>query len=239
MQISLLTYNLLFNNALKQIQTILMQYQPDIVCLQEMETREDDFKQLEKSGYKLADFSNSFIKHGKIYGIATFYRATSLHFVESTSLTLPRTYYEVLLFILNGAHNPRTVLKTEFLVRGTKKRLTTYNLHLSPWATNGARVRQITKTLSDLRIFNKRNVLIAGDFNYPYGRRKFEELIKQYDLSEATNNLLYTLEQSFFRYFTVKLKLDYILYKSLKLIETNRIPINYSDHFPIISKFEI
>lgn len=239
MQFSLMTYNLLFNKALTKVEGVLKESIPDIICFQEMKTTDEDLKQMERFGYQLADFSNSFIKFGRIYGLATFYKPELFEFHESQTLSLPRTYYEVLLFILNGAQNPRTVLKTDFTVKATKQKLTVYNLHLSPWATNNARVSQIVHTLSDLEIYKRNNVLIAGDFNYPYGRKRFEVLIQQYGLKEATHNIFYTLEQGFLKYFSIKLKLDYILYKDIKLIETKRITTHHSDHFPILSMFQI
>lgn len=209
-----------------------------MLCFQEMETTEENFQKLEAFGYRLADYSNSFMRFGKIFGLATFYKESSLTFIESSSFSLPRSYYEIMLFILNGVYHPRTVLKTDFVLKSDKRKLTIYNLHLSPWATNSARDKQIHKTFSDMQIFNKKHLLIAGDFNYPYGRKKFESFIQEYGLHEATNNLLFTLEQSFLKFFTVKLKLDYILYKNFEVVETRRIPINYSDHFPIVSDFK-
>lgn len=239
MTTSLLTYNLFFSSAITHISKITKLYSPDILCFQEMITDEKNFKILEELGYKLTDFSNSFIKFGKVYGLATFYNEKTLTFLSSKSLTLPRSYPEILLFIMRGAHIPRTVLKTDFKDKNTGKKFTVYNLHLTPWATNGIRVRQIQETLSDLNINKLEHVLIAGDFNYPYGRRKFEELITQYGLAEATSNLYYTLQSKLFRLIPIKLKLDYVLYKGVEFKETQRLSINFSDHFPILSSFQI
>ena len=61
MKFTLLTYNVLFNKAFSHLPDILKQYQPDIVCLQEVDTREENLNQLEKCGYRLADYANCFI----------------------------------------------------------------------------------------------------------------------------------------------------------------------------------
>lgn len=239
MQLSLLTYNFFFHQGFKDIESLLVKNNPDIACFQEMETNEESFNMLERHGYQLADYSNSFIKVNKVFCVATFFKANKFKLTESRSITLPRSYYEIFLFLLRGAHNPRTVLKTEFLTNEGKKHFTLYNLHLSPFATNGARVKQIRKTLDDLKIQSNNNILIAGDFNYPYGRKKFEELIHQYNLKEATHNIPYTFEKKFLNFFSIRLKDDYILYKNFSLLSTKRISQIYSDHFPIISSFDL
>lgn len=238
MKISVMTYNVLFNKAIPHLADVLNTYKPDVVCFQEIETNEQTFKNIEAAGYQLADYSNSFIKFNKIYGLATFFRKeTGLQCVESQTLYLPRSYYEILLFILRGGNSPRTVLRTEFRLDG--KSFSMYNVHLTARATNTARSKQIKETLQDLKIRQKDHVIIAGDFNYPYGRKKFEEMIADHGLHEATNTLFFTSDQKFFGVFSFRLKLDYILYKDLRLKETKMVDVSYSDHYPIMSYFEI
>lgn len=238
MLISVLTYNLLFNKALAHFQRVLLKCKPDIICVQEIETTDKNLKKIEEFGYKLVDFSNSFIKFGKIYGLATFYDPQKLSLIESMSLSLPRSYYEFLLVILRGVNNPRTVLRTEFAVKKGGKRITNYNLHLTPLGTNGIRVKQIKTALEDMHINQKESIIIAGDFNYPYQRKQFEEMITERGLKEATENIQYTFEGKFIKLFPIKLKLDYILYKNLTLVKTEKILSKDSDHFPILSEFK-
>ncbi|QQG44505.1 MAG: endonuclease/exonuclease/phosphatase family protein [Candidatus Roizmanbacteria bacterium] len=238
MAVSLLTYNVCFNSALNNFEKVFSLTRPDILSLQEIETNEKNLKDVEKHGYKLADYSNSFIKFDKIYGLATFYNPKTIEFLESSSFNLPRSYHEFFLVILRGGNNPRTVLKTKFSVKGIKKIITSYNLHLSYLGTNGIRTKQMKATLDDMHLSRDENVLIAGDFNYPYQRKQFEELIEKYKLKEATNNLNCTFEGKFLKIFPLKWKLDYILYKNLELIETKKIPLKASDHFPILSRFK-
>lgn len=240
MKVSILSYNLLFNKALRHIGDVLKKTQPDIVCLQEMETSEANLAVLRSYGYTLADFSNSFIKFGRVWGQATFYNKNTVDFTSSSILNLPRSYYEVILLILRGANDPRTVLKTEFRRKKSKTKISIYNLHLSSYqATNRARARQIEKTLEDLASHTQNNVVITGDFNYPYGRKRFEKLITQYNLEEATSNLYYTSIFRFLKLIPIKFKVDYVLYRGLKLLKTERVQISFSDHFPIFSEFEV
>ncbi len=238
MKVSVLTYNLHYHDAFVGVQNVLSEYKPDVACFQEMETEEKNFVELEQYGYKLADYTNSFIRGTKVFCIATFYRPDKLEMRESESITLPRSFYEVILFLLRGNHDPRTVLKSDFVLPN-QDIISLYNLHLTPLATNSVRVKQLTCTLEDLKLHNKRNVIIAGDYNYPYGRKKFEILIEKYNLQEATNTINFTFEKRFLGLFSVKLKDDYILYKNIKVLETKKIDVSYSDHFPIIASFQV
>lgn len=239
MNVSVLSYNLLFSKALPNVHTVLRHAQPDIVCLQEIETTEENFQVLEDCGYTLGDYSNSFIKFGRVFGQATFFNKKTVSFVSSITLNLPQSYYEVALLLLRGVNDPRTVLKTEFR-RGKSATFTIYNLHLSSFqATNKARAKQITEALHDLDLFKYKKAIITGDFNYPYGRKQFEKLIATYHLKEATNNLYYTSIFRFLKIIPMRLKVDYILFKGMRLRKTERLAHTFSDHFPIFSEFSL
>jgi endonuclease/exonuclease/phosphatase (EEP) superfamily protein YafD len=240
MSFSLLSYNVLWNKAYVQIEQIIKEEKPDIICLQEIETAESNLKKFENSRFRLADYTNSFIKFARIFGLATFYNPEKFSFINSSAIKLPQSLYEIFLIILRGINPPRTALKTDFLYKSQKKKISIYNLHLTALqATNTVRIKQLNEVLHEVKNGIKQSVILAGDFNYPYGRKKFERLIRRYHLKEATNNLFYTLEYNFLNLFRYRAKTDYILYKHIKLLETKRIPIRNSDHFPILSKFDL
>ncbi len=230
----------MLNKAAETSLEILSKYKPDVVCLQEIQTDDKNLKLFENSGYKIADYSNSFLRRGKVYGVATFFNPDTFSIIKSNSFNLPTNFYQIISFILHGNKNPRTVLTNEFRHDQSKRKLDLYNIHLSPFATNQLRTRQIKNTLNDLSLNNNNAVIIAGDFNYPYGRKRFENLIKEHGLKEATNNINFTLEKKIIRNITIKLKLDYVLYKKLRVLSNEKIKnFNKSDHFPILSIFSI
>ncbi len=239
MTLRLLTCNALFNKAIADLNEVMKEINPDIVCLQEVNTSDENLKRLNGGLYQLADFSNSFIQFNQIFGLATYYNSKILSFVNSENFDLARSFTETLMMVFRMGRSERSVLKTEFISKNNNKKMTIYNIHCSSWGSNRARDKQIKKMLSDLDINSKDPIIIAGDFNYPYGRKKFEKIIASHNLNEATNNLFFTFEMKFLGFIPIRWKNDYVLYKNIKLLETKSIKIRSSDHYPIISTFEI
>lgn len=239
MTLSVLTYNILYNKALVELQEIIKTYSPDIICLQEIDTNEQNLRSIEGKNYQMANFSNSFIQFDKIYGLVTYYRKETLSFVNSFDINLTRSFIETLRKLLKIEESIRSILKTEFIFKPNHKKITIYNIHCSMWSTNNARNKQIVKIFADIQNGSSDPVIVAGDFNYPYGRKKFETLINKYGLKEATNNIYYTFEMKLLGFIPVKWKNDYILYRHIKCQETKRIKVKSSDHYPVISTFEV
>lgn len=261
MNFSVLTYNVLYNEAFSGLKLIVKEFSPDILCLQEVDTGENNLQAIEEYGYTLADYSNSFIKFHKTFGVATFYNQKRVLFTGSNIFQLPRNIYEILsliIRILRGKDIPRTVLKTEFMLKEKKQKLVIYNTHLAVFETNGARVRQLKKILNFTDIHTKLPLLITGDFNYaPYRRKYLERLMRKHGLREATKSINYTFQTTkdgkFERFnlfqkiiifigrifHTDRLKVDYMFYKNLGLKKIERIEVRFSDHFPILATFQI
>ena len=258
MKIRFMTYNVLYGQALVMLEKLLPKAKPDILCLQELETSEANLKRFDKLGYRLADYSNSFIKFGKIFGVATFYNADSMKFRQSSVINLPRSIYELILFVLRGGNRPRTVLDTEFVPKKSTRAIRVHNTHLTSIAFNGSRMKQIREMLDDLPQPNTSAFILTGDLNYiPYARKKLETIITHYQLEEATKNIDFTLQYSrdgklekynvFQKWgsklvsalFTNKFKVDYIFFRNMRLHSTERIDIRASDHYPILSVFEL
>ena len=238
---SLMTYNTCFNQAVERLTKLLKIHSPDILCFQEIETTEKNLQIITNYGYTLADYSNSFIKFGKIYGLATFYNPKTIAFNNSKTIFLQKSIYEALLTLLRifrGGNKPRTVLKTNFQHITTKKKLIVFNTHLSLHGTNSIRIKQLENVLQDAAIF-KTPTIVSGDFNYSYGRKKFESLMHKYHFSEATNHITYTFEWIFLRFFSFRSKNDYVLYRNFQSGQSKKISVGFSDQFPIISRFQL
>ncbi len=239
MKFTLLTYNLFHNKAVGRIREIVEKENPDILCFQEIATDVKNFESVENLGYKLADYSNFLWRKNTIFGIAIFYKANRFVYVESNSINLPHNFIGAFLQLFRFHKKSRDVLKANFVEKEKRKKFIIYNVHLTAFSTNKLRKRQIKNVLPDLKAHTNTPIIVAGDFNYPYGRRYFEDLFSQYDLQEATKNIFFTYKRRILLLLSLTFKNDYILYKNLKEISTKRLDIYESDHFPILSEFEI
>jgi endonuclease/exonuclease/phosphatase family metal-dependent hydrolase len=257
MDFSLLTYNTLYGDAVVGLKKICDSQHPDIICLQEIATTNQTFGKIEQLGYKLADYSNAFIKFGRIYGVATFYNPEKFSFHESKVIFLQRGVMEIIAYLLRifkTGNKPRTVLKTEFVCRKMQKKIAIYNIHLSAYGTNSIRLKQIHTTLDDVKLADSAiPTILTGDFNYPYGRKKLEALMGEYDMKEATNAIFFTTEGALkhytfmekifakilFRFFHHRLKLDYIFFKNCVSLFAKKVDVQYSDHYPVYAVFKL
>lgn len=261
MKLSLLTYNTLFNNAADKIDLVVDKYQPDIICLQEALTDDNNIKRIEKIGYKIADYSNSFVKFGKIFGVITFFNPKTLIFKDSFILNMGTNFGEYFFYLFQlifGYNKPKTILETDFVHKLTKKRVYVCNVHLYVIGSNEQRIKHINNALKSINLSKKEPLIIVGDFNYfPYKRKGLEKMMAKYGLQEATANIRQTIKFTadgkfekfnlfqrlslpfINKFVTKQLKADYSFYRGLKLKKTEKIETQFSDHYPIISTFEI
>ena len=261
MDFSILTYNTLFNKAFMKLGHIIKEHSPDILCLQEVDISEGNLKSIKQYGYEMADYSGTFIKFGKAFGVATYYNPKKFGLTNTNSLKISSNLLELLYTIpqmILGINKPKSVLRTDFISKINGKKIVICNSHLIVIASNSVRVKHISNALDSLNISPKMPLIIAGDFNYlPYQRKKLDDIMKKYYLTESTKNIRQTVDftpkgkkedfsfiQGFLireinHFFGNQMKNDYIYHRGVKLIKTNRIEVRYSDHFPIISFFKI
>lgn len=233
-ELKLLTYNVMFNRAIKDIPAILESDAPDIVCLQEVFMD----RSMYYPDYRTAATSASFYKVGKTYGLATLYRPDKIRFVSSKSITLPQSIYEAFVSLFNGSA-PRTALRTDFILNGSGKEVSIYNLHLTHVvATNNVRVKQLRETFDDLDFKKGQGIVVAGDLNFPFRKKSLEEIIQEYDLLEATTEVMDTTKVPFRSLPMFNVKLDFVFYSGLEHTETHKLEGHkLSDHAPLLSKF--
>ena len=258
MNLSLLTHNTLFNNAIDKLDEVIDVHRPDIVCLQEALTDDNSIKKIENLGYKVADYSNSFVKFGKIFGVITFYNPNVLDYKDSFSFDMDSNFGEKFFYLFQvifGCNKPKTILATDFIHKSTRKKISICNVHLYVIGSNEQRIRHINNALKSIYLSKKEPLIIVGDFNYfPYKRRGLEKMMAKHGLNEATANIRQTIrftKDGKFERFSLfqrlsllfinkfDIKTDYSFYRGLKLIKTERIDSRTSDHYPIISSFKI
>jgi len=255
MDFTVLSYNTLFGNGQNGLKIIFEKYHPDIVCLQEVNTSESSLQEITKLGYTLADYSNAFIKFNQIYGVATFFNSETFNITSSNSISLPTGFFDVLAYVIRIfklGRKTRTVLETQFVHNKTGDKVVIANVHFSPFGTNNIRLKQLRKTIKEIGSYDNKPTIIAGDFNYAYGRKKLEECMHEFNFKEATNTILSTVQgkiigQNFIeklgsyiinKLFRDKWKMDYMFYKNCSVISSETLRSTFSDHLPILSRFE-
>lgn len=240
MKYKLLSYNLYYGKALVKVPELIKKYEPDIIAIQEAQTDDIDHivDLMSEQGYVLAHYCHTSAKSIGIFGITTFYKEGVFELKNNFIIHLPRGFYEVLDFILRKPIQRRSVLRSVLVPKKEPdKQITIYNIHLSPYARNSLRLKQIKKVFENLDK-TRTPTIAVGDYNYMIGRKRFERVFKVYGFKESTSKILNTF-RSFIRIFPFNLKLDYVLYRDLDKAETRKIPMRYSDHYPLVTTFEL
>lgn len=241
MQFKLLTYNLLFGKALPHAWEIIQHEEPDVVCVQELPTDNTSLHYLHKKPYKLVSWTNSFLKFWTIFGNAVYINTNTCDLVSERNDAMPASAYDFWTFITHGLHITRRFTETRIRHKKSKREMVIYNVHLTHFSFVDLRLAQLKVVFQCTKEVDPDGttpVLIAGDFNLYNGKTELEKMLKQFDLAEATTNLGYTFDYNLL-FTRVKMKLDYILFRHLKLDTTRRLPLGSSDHHPIISEFDI
>lgn len=238
--LSILSYNLYFGRALNELTQIVQTHRPDIVCVQEFPVSESSVGQIEKLGYELADYSQSFFKFFRLFSVATFYNPKRLKHHNGVSINLTQGFYELILLLLRLGGTERTALSNHFSLHGSRQQVRVCNLHLTALqSTNKVRMKQLNTALGFLSAEPRTPTVVIGDFNYMYRRKHLETIFHRYHYREATNNLLYTLEWVILKFWRIRNKPDYVWYKGLRKVKTTRIERKNSDHFPILAQFKV
>lgn len=183
MKLSVLTFNLEYNRGFPKLLNVIDKYKPDLVAVQEFDLSEDSQELIEKRGYKLGDYAESFTKYGQMFGIATFYNQDKLAMKSSRTIHLPRGMYE-LFWMVVGNSPRRTVVSTHYNIVGKNQKLNIYNVHFTPIARNALRDKQLSKILKSASKHTSPTIVL-GDFNYPYRRSHLEDLFKKYSFREV------------------------------------------------------
>lgn len=234
MKISCLTFNIDKGKGFPRLLNVVQEHNPDVVAVQEFEPSSESISLIEKAGYTYAGHSPSFREFRTKFAVATFYRDDKLELTHAKRLNLQLGFMEVLLFFKGGR---RSVISTCFRTKKNNNKFFVHNVHLTPYTTNTLRAKQIHKTLQSVEPHGEPTIVL-GDFNYAYGRRRFEKIFKRYNFKEASNNIFYTFKSTLW-FLPVKFKLDYVLYSNIVNTKTKQIGTFSPDHTPIIAYFDL
>jgi endonuclease/exonuclease/phosphatase family metal-dependent hydrolase len=232
---SIITYNLYYSRAVSHARTVLTQYQPDFFAVQEIITEERVLKELEQGDMVMADHAHSFIKYAKTYGNALFYNSARFECLDVQVTELPHGFSDLIMFFLQGMQNLRTAIYGRFRDRETGKEVGVCNVHLNSIGTAQLRLSQLEATTEGLP--TELPLVVCGDLNFYSKKRLLQDFIDRSEFTEATADIGITFRHTQLGIPVTKNKLDYVLYRNLMHQQTERLPQDGSDHYPIRSVF--
>lgn len=217
--INVLSYNLHYHIAYKEVFRIAEIQGADVICLQECNS-----EQLLPAfgGYSLACKT----KHEDL-GLAIYYRVDHVRFIQSSCHMLHKSFYEKLF-----QWNNERALVAEFCDRQSRRNITIVSLHATHLvASNSLRRRQISEVF---RLLEHQNapVVIAGDYNYPLFHSKLKNFIKGREYE------FHTPPDATFKARKYKGKFDFVSTKHVLSTQLSVLPQGGSDHSPIQALIE-
>lgn len=229
--IRIISYNIEYGKRLDEIYDWINSFKtpPDIICFQEFPINElkniNEIKIFEKVGFA---FISGLKKKGVAHGQLTMFNSKKFNLINSVEIDLGMDHAEK---FYKRFPTRRSALITIFNYK--KELLSLTNVHLSAAAFNSRRRDQINKIV-DYSI--NCGSIITGDFNYTnllWGDvliKHMEELnFKLAGEKIITNKYKGILPQ----------QLDYVFFKKLKHKKTEVFDLPFSDHFPVLSEFEV
>lgn len=217
--INVLSYNLHYHLAYKEVFGVAKAQNIDIICLQECNSR-----QLSPT---IGEYSLACKTNHEDLGLAIYCRADRVKLIKSSCHILHKSFYEKLFRWSN-----ERALVGEFYDRQSRRNITIVSLHATHLvASNSLRRRQIGEVFC---LFEHQNapVIIAGDYNYPLFHSKLKNFIteKKYEL--------HTPPDATFKARKYKGKFDFISTRHVLSARLSVLPQGGSDHSPIQALIE-
>lgn len=230
--VTIISYNVEYGQRISEIYNFIssLDEKPQIICLQEFPEKE--LANLEKN--KIFKKQNIFFLKGlskkdEFFGELTIIDSSKIKVIKTEYLDFGQDRIESIY--------KRKVIKRSAIINVLiikQREISLVNVHLTPLSLHGKRKEQLTQAIDGVK--DSKASIILGDFNYSslLTRGGLISFMKKYDYVLAgeklvTNKYKYKIPQ----------QLDYIFYKNLSFKETKVLEVTFSDHFPIISQFEI
>lgn len=225
MKVRILTYNIKFHRAYKDLETLVKKYRPDFLCTQEI-----DIKNLHD---KIANLQLAATTRVGTMGLATYANYKKFEVTKSESIGLSSVWYE------HVNRQPRFRLQLMHVkAKYSQHRFLLANLHLANLlATNHGRRGQAKMLFNYVK--GKQNnspAIIAGDFNYPVFTHRLINIAKENEFIElGPLNAKQTHNNPF-----LKGRFDRVFVSSgLKESHYQVLPFITSDHTPVLVEIEI
>ncbi len=216
--VRVISYNLRKNRASVELEALVSRYNPDMLCLQEVDTQA---LPAEISTLHLADATAR-----NRLGLAIYYRKDRFAATETRTFALKKSLHDRLL---TPAHE--RLIGTRLMDHAAERELVVASFHAAPLtARNSLRRNQIRSAHEELNTLGPGlPTLMVGDYNYPLFKENLSEKVQSrgYDLT-LSDSRTYTRYKVFRGHYDLATSIGL----SIGRIET--LPRGSSDHMPIL-----
>ena len=229
-----ISYNLRKHRASGELVGITERYSPDILCLQECDTR--DLPQQIHS-LQLAD---STVRNR--LGLAVYYRADHFRAERMQAFVLKKSLHD---HVLRPAHE--RLIGVRLFDLAQERELIVASFHAAPLtALNSLRRHQIRSALGELQLLGPGlPTLMVGDYNYPFFKENLGEKVRDsgYELT-LSDKRTYTRYKFFRGHFDLATSVGFEIHgiETLKRGSSDHMPIlvdaSYSERVPVGSSEE-
>lgn len=213
-----ISYNLRKHRAARELEELVAQHEPDILCLQECDVSvlPDDI-----GGLVLADATQ-----GNRLGLAVYYRANTFELKAIRTFGLKKSLHDRML---KPAHE--RVLGVRLRDIDTGRELIVASFHAAPLtALNSLRRNQIRTALTELESMGRgQPVLMVGDYNYPVFKENLGQTVRDHGYTLTLSD-----DRTYTRYRVFKGHYDFATSNGFTIDSIQTLPQKSSDHRPIL-----
>jgi endonuclease/exonuclease/phosphatase family metal-dependent hydrolase len=213
-----ISYNLRKHRASGELVGIAERYEPDVLCLQEAETRE-----LPQHIHSL-QLADSTMRNR--LGLAVYYRADRFKAVAVKTFALKKSLHDR---VLRPAHERLIGVRLYDLVE--ERELIVASFHAAPLtALNSLRRHQIRSALGELQLLGPGlPTLMVGDYNYPIFKENLGEKVR-----DTGYELTLSDKRTYTRYKFFRGHFDLATSVGLDISGVETLKRGSSDHMPIL-----
>ncbi len=216
--VKVISYNLRKHRAATELEQLVDQYGPDLLCLQECDV---DALPDEISGLALADAT-----HGNRLGLALYYRKNTFRLKDIRTIGLKKSLHDRML---KPAHERVLGVRLQDIDNGQE--LIVASFHAAPLtALNSLRRNQIRAALTELETMGPGlPLLMVGDYNYPVFKENLGQTVRDHGYTLTLSD-----DRTYTRYRVFKGHYDFATSDGFRIDSIQTLPQRSSDHRPIL-----
>lgn len=214
-----ISYNLRKNHASGELVALALEFEADVLCLQECDTAELP----ERIGVLRLSHST---QQNRL-GLALYYREDRFTLAATTAFALKKSLHDHVL-----APASERLIGARLIDNESQREIVMASFHAAPLtALNSLRRKQIHAAHAELhRLGEGLPTLMVGDYNYPWFKNNLRERVEEsgYELS-LSDSATYTRYKFFQGHF------DFVTSVGFVIRNVQTLPSGDSDHKPILA----